>query len=236
MTPSKKISLTLIICSLGFIASAQSDSVSASTYEESVQTSDYTKRERFKYLKRSMIEEPSMFKISTLPYFAGYFGMGMQAVVGYEKKFSRSFSFTGEVVNYINIFSPKTNNPELRYNGLWRSGLNVSSRYYYSQKREIEKGISGNNLLSNYIEFRVEDLLTYAKVNESTYLRNDFISRPNLVLAWGLQRRIGRYGYFDFAAGAKFVNNSLYSPFPVTPYFKIAFGLAPSKKNIRGRK
>jgi hypothetical protein len=225
--------LLIIVITFNFsvMVRAQTDSTSTTTYEESVQASDFNKRERFKYLRRSMIDEPSMFKISALPYWSGYYGVGATVVTGYERKLTKSFSVTGELVNYINLFKPKNYSSEIQYKGFWRTGLNASVRYYYSQKKQIREGSSGNNLLSNYLEFKVDDILTYGRVVKSGKVETAVSSYPNLILAWGVQRRIRKLGYFDDSVGVKLLNSSIGYNNPVMPYAKIALGLGFSKKN-----
>lgn len=216
------------ICVTGY---AQSDSVSVSTYEEPLQASGFKKREGFKYLKRSMIDEPSMLKITALPYWSGYYGAGAYLNLGYEKKINRSFSLTGEFVNYIRLFKPTYNPSELTPTGLLRSGLNISLRYYYGQKKEIRNNSSGNNLLSNYVEFKAQDILIFTPRNEASFgFKNNLSFYPNLIAAWGVQRRIRKHGYFDVSLGVNLLNGKVYERSQIIPYGKIAIGFGFSRK------
>lgn len=234
MKSFKKMLFSAMMYCLTMVAHGQSDSVSTLTYEEPIQTSGFKRNESFKYLRRSMIEEPSMFKIAVLPYWSGYFGGGAHLTLGYEKKITPSFSVTGEFVNYLRLFRREGQ-------GLLGTALNGSVRYYYGQKREIKNGVSGNNLLSNYFEIKGESILTY--IQEERPGSKDLSSYPNIVLAWGMQRRIGRLAFFDIAGGAKLINQfygtlrtTSYNETRIAPYVKISIGLGLSKKQSKKRK
>lgn len=222
-----KILLSIMMYCLTAVAHGQSDSVSTLTYEEPIQASGFRRNEHFKYLKRSMIDEPAMFKIAVLPYWSGYYGGGAHLTLGYEKKITPSFSVTGEFVNYLRLFRREGK-------GLLGTALNASVRYYYGQKREIEKGVSGNNLLSNYFEIKSESILTY--IREERPGSKDLFSYPNIVLAWGMQRRIGKLGFFDVAGGAKLANGKLHDTPRITPHIKISIGLGLSTRHSKKRK
>jgi hypothetical protein len=241
MKPLKILLIALFIFYKHITVHAQSDSVAVITYEETAQASSFNKRERFKYLDRSMIEESSMFKISALPHWGGYYGAGINLTLGYERKITRSFSVTGELVNYVNPLTVAQLFSETEYKTPWRARLNASVRYYYGQKKEIRNGTSGNNLLSNYLELKVDDILMYGGVRHFNQLERGILSYPNLILAWGLQRRIRKLGYFDVSLGAKFLNrrfdlNNQTTAMPyfnnrVMPYAKISLGLGFAKRN-----
>jgi hypothetical protein len=207
---------------------AQTDPGTSIEYEPE-KTADVETSTGFGFLKRSMIEERSMFKLSVLPNYTGYYGVGLNNSLEYERKVTPSFSFTAGLSNDFNlqrgIYSETPARVFLR-----QSALNFSVRYYYSQKKDIRSGLSGNNLSSNYFELKVEDAVSFrrypgGKINEMSF-------SPNLVLAYGLQRRFGRYGYLDLAAGVRFPLEDMRSERPWL-YTKVGLGVALPGLKVR---
>ena len=61
------------------------------------------------------------------------------------------------------------------------------ARYYYNMKRRILKGKSANNFSGNYFS----SVLTYG------HRFHDDDNQVTLNILYGLQRRLGRYGFID---------------------------------------
>jgi hypothetical protein len=84
-------------------------------------------------------------------------------------------------------------------------GTKVYGRYYYNMKRRIRQGRSADNLIGSYLE------LSSGKgiFGKATLFRGNTIDVqekekvkvlvPDLILSWGNQKRLGRFGYFDMA-------------------------------------
>ena len=207
---------------------AQTDSATVG-YEALAEKSDLQTGKRFGFLKRSMIEERSMFKLSVLPNYNGYYGVGLNNSLEYERKITPSFSFMLGLSNYFSLRRTYDSETSSRV-FLRHSSLNFSVRYYYSQKKDIRAGLSGNNLLSNYFELKIEDAVSFRRYSWNKV--KEVSSSPNLILAWGLQRRIGRYGYFDLAAGVRFPLEDLHAERPWL-YTKAGLGIALPGKKLR---
>ena len=65
------------------------------------------------------------------------------------------------------------------------------ARYYYNMKRRILKGKSANNFSGNYLSA----VLTYG------YRFQDDDDQATINILYGIQRRLGRYGFIDFNVG-----------------------------------
>lgn len=94
----------------------------------------------------------------------------------------------------------------------WKGGF----RYYHSKAKEIKLGKSANNFSGNYITINYsQPFHRFESSKRQDFNTNKFVPRrsdtrlgnlldspsPRLMLAYGIQRRIGRLGYFDFNAG-----------------------------------
>ena len=103
----------------------------------------------------------------------------------------------------------------LRYRGgaaadAWQSGFvlnaQVAGRYYYNLPRRIRKGKSANNFSANYLSLALggsagrhsTDTPFHQYETENVPLRLDG------AILYGLQRRLGRYGFVDFNFGIPF--------------------------------
>lgn len=186
----------------------QSDTTTVTIYEEHSDVANFRRRERFNYFRWSEIEEKSMVKLGVNSFLGKY--IGIACFLGYEHKLSPSFS-AGGIVKYIIPFHSLSNDKHYL--------LRVAPylRYFMHQKKNIEKGRSGNNLLSNYFELRFESVSWFA-------------NRDMAVASWGLQRRIGKFTYLDAGFGVAFNQTR------VEPSIRIEFGFGLSKRNFRTKR
>jgi len=99
--------------------------------------------------------------------------------ISFEQKFKPEWSW---IVAFDGQAS-KNEFTELRYRG----GL----RYYFNMRKRILKGKSANNFSANYLSARVN----------YKYRPPDQEGQLSLDLLFGIQRRIGKYGYVDFDIG-----------------------------------
>lgn len=172
-------------------AIAQQDSVTVAYHEEAADSSDFSLKEKYDYFTRATVEEKSMFKvgISELGY-GGYYGLFLEHAFAYERKINVPFSVLAQ---YRNGMSG------------WQSnhlGLDLAVRYYYSLPRRIRQGKSANNLSANYFSvqnsnqwFGNSSYVNGRRVDSKTHFNNGFS------VLYGLQRRLGKYGYIDVNAG-----------------------------------
>lgn len=169
-------------------AQTQPDSSRVSYSEEVADTVRDTFKEKYDYLVRAHVEETELWKLDLLDASTNFLIPEYGARLAYERKLSAPFSAMAEVYPLLEKRDEGRGN---RYYAFL--GTQVSGRYYYNQRRRIQKGKSANNFSANYL---------------SLLVRNDFTDRINSVafdhrtsVVWGLQRRLGRYGFFDFNFG-----------------------------------
>ncbi|MEO0332112.1 MAG: hypothetical protein AAF223_10565, partial [Bacteroidota bacterium] len=88
-------------------------------------------------------------------------------------------------------------------------GLDFAVRYYYALPRRIKRGKSANNLSANYFSIQsrnswigVEANYPIIGTNPTVYTSEAIFSRNNsFSILYGLQRRLGKYGYIDANLG-----------------------------------
>lgn len=186
---------------------AQNDSIKVEYTEEKTEKSDYKFKERYNYLQRRMIEEKSLFKISLLDFTVGlndqnaYLNVHSRgSMLAYERKISPAFSFLYQNLNYFTIspflFEGKPVTHIL-------NSSTIGGRYYYDQPRRIRKGKSANNFSANYLSLQFDNIIQI-RVNYSKDDEQQSISKPTINLLYGIQRRLGKFGYFDLNGGFRY--------------------------------
>jgi hypothetical protein len=197
-----------LIAIFSIAALAQKDSVKVEYTEENPEKSDFKLKEKYKYLRKNMVEEKGLFKIAGLD---ANFGINNQVyaflpvhargrLLAYERKLSPSFSAIINNVNYfgLGILHQSTLDSAYLFN---TTGLGV--RYYHAQKRRIAEGKTANNFSDNYFALQVNNLfnITY-NFPKANYPKQ--LSKPTVDLLYGVQRRIGKFGYFDINFGLRY--------------------------------
>ncbi|UII20193.1 hypothetical protein [Fulvivirga ligni] len=175
----KNILLTiLLIIAVSIQAWSQTEDAEMS-YTTETQPEHTKKSDRkYRYLDRKFIPETSMLRlgVETTDYSLS------AEYLEYERKFGLTSSGLVGVV----------------YSGqyqLERIAAYGGYRYFYNQKRKIEEGEQANNLIGSFVEGRV---------SRDLHIIRNYTGDPKLTsysLAWGMQRRIGRYGYFGLSLG-----------------------------------
>jgi hypothetical protein len=186
---------------------AQTDSTKTQYSEEAAAASDFNLKETYNYLIRAQVEEKSLLKIGVhgfgLSHNGGYFKYG----IGYEQKIKPAFSVLAEVQHTLENKNPIHDNPKY--------SLNVGARYYYNIAKRIRKGKSANNFSANYLSIYQQN--GFLKVND------DFQYQSTLNFLYGIQRRIGKYGYVDFGVGPAWEHTSKTSNLTLNLLFSIGF-------------
>ena len=146
------------------------------------------------------IEQKITPALSVLAGVSGYLSYGMYRAL------------SGSIGGISNLTDPRyLNRPE------WITQAEFSGRigfrYYHNMGKRIEKGLSANNLSGNYLTAQVAE--SFSRFNTGRYrnlLTGDrFLYRrrdnllgdpqPRVLIAYGVQRRLGKWGYVDFNAG-----------------------------------
>ena len=94
-------------------------------------------------------------------------------------------------------------------NGGWHTSFIVNSqlaaRYYYNLRRRIRKGKSANNFSTNYLSLALGSSVGRQSTETPfNYYNAGAAVRLDGALLYGLQRRLGRYGFVDFSFGVPF--------------------------------
>lgn len=181
---SKVSYLLLSALLLSLQALAQKDSTRVVFSEESAETSDFRLVETYNYIIRAQIEEKSLLKLGVQDFALSSAGSYVQYGAAFEHKLRPSLSVLAEVQQSLQT---------RQFSGLKAYSFNAGARYYYNMNRRIRKGKSANNFSANYLSFQADNEL---------YRRNDLVDHLTVFkVLYGLQRRIGKYGYADFNFG-----------------------------------
>lgn len=155
---------------------------------------------------RLQVEERRLLKIGLTNFsFSSQGGELQEAVYGlnfiYEQKLRTQWSVLAELTPEYVRYRSALHQPMQR-------ALVVESqlagRYYYNLNKRIRKGKSASNFSANYLSVALGT--SYGRAGRGTPLtdsdqgRGDAV-RASLAVVYGLQRRLGRYGFVDFNAG-----------------------------------
>lgn len=202
--------LIYLVISISSDLWAQTEQINHST--EASDTSISKFKQKYNYFTRAQIEEKSLFKLNLIDYIAvasGLIGTGIiwAPSLIYEHKILPYWSGIVEV-NYFLL------NPYCKCNV---SYFGIGTRYYYNINRRIRLGKQANNFSANYLFLKYTNGVIYRR-DEKTYQ-----NIPGaFILGYGIQRRLGKYGFLDFNFGLE--KDKWSGPYP---YFKfgIGFGL-----------
>jgi hypothetical protein len=182
----------LLVCishtGLGQVVPADSSRISYE--EEERDRSDFTLKERYNYLIRSKMEETQIWKLglNNLGFSAYDYHYGLHLI--YERKIHTSFSILGEVSPTVKGYRHTYSNSDNRRLA-WEA--EVAGKYYYNMKRRMRLGKSGNNFSANYLSAHIRSRIMYQARNDGRKVLEPAI----LSVRYGLQRRLGRYGFID---------------------------------------
>lgn len=156
-------------------------------------------------------------------------GLGSSIVLGYEHLL-KNYQFSLFIDNSTRLYAPseagfdyqsKFRFQDSRGNNLNRGGefdthlssFDIGAKFYYRQRKKVEYGASGVNPFSEYVFFRIKDVLSFAQrttiirsINSGLLEREvkerRWIANPGYVMmGWGTQRRIYDRLLTDFYVG-----------------------------------
>lgn len=157
-------------------------------------------------LARLQIEEQQLWKIGLNNLALFYTGrQGKQytrygAYLIYERKLRPDISVMAELSPDIVRYRRETGAP-VRNRVTVRS--QVAGRFYYNLNDRIRKGKSASNFSANYLSLAVGSGFG-RRAHETPFYYYDTskpFARADLAMLYGLQRRLGRYGFVDFNVG-----------------------------------
>ncbi|TAE28282.1 MAG: hypothetical protein EAZ91_14680 [Cytophagales bacterium] len=146
---------------------------------------------RAKEFWRAYREEQTLVKI-------GFFGipiLGSRYEVAVEQKLALAWSVGAS----FNAYYSRTRNIEQA-----QMGGALFGRWYYSMPKRSREGRGGNNFVGNYLTAKlgVPFYADYSLRNPSYSFDNQpKAMRESVALAWGTQKRLGQWGFFDFHTG-----------------------------------
>ncbi|MEO1049064.1 MAG: hypothetical protein AAFX87_00445 [Bacteroidota bacterium] len=183
--------LLIILCCLGAstLCFGQEEEVTYENTEEEVDTGTEDKLlNTYNYIIRAQVEETQLFKVDLLyPFSYALSGPENDTTLTglfrltYERKFKPEWSWlvhTG--------WQGNRGTGEIR-DVLFRGGV----RYYYNLDKRILKGKSANNFSANYVS--IDPVYQVRPQDDDTSV--------SVLLLYGLQRRLGKYGYLDLNFG-----------------------------------
>jgi hypothetical protein len=161
---------------------AQNDTIKVSYSEESPDSVNYNFKRKYQYIDLNMRNEKDLLKFGIAPFHTSLDeSITLDFRIGYERKLNSSFSIDLTTFNHIYKFVYKMDE--------WTTDGTLSLRYYYGMKKKIKDGVSGDNLNHNFYRFGITSTIYYEGENSYPPAYIDF--------GWGLQRRLGQFGYFN---------------------------------------
>ena len=122
--------------------------------------------------------------------------------LAYEQQLGRSFTVQAEASPALTY---SRSDPSAAIEGGFALRAQAQSRYYYNLERRLRRGRRPSPFAANYFALALGTGTNFGGVLRETpnYL---LLNRPGFVadvaLLYGLQRRLGRYGFLDAAVGA----------------------------------
>ena len=161
---------------------------------------------KYSRLVRLQIEERRLWKLELTNVATRYTSNGNLSYLriglplSYERKLGPAWSVLAEMSpEFIRYRAAGTN--RLRNSLALRGQL--AGRYYYNLSRRIRKGKSASNFSANYLSVALGSGL--GRTNQETpffdYGYGGPLARLDGAVLYGLQRRLGRYGFVDFSVG-----------------------------------
>lgn len=178
------------------------------TYSQDKSSDAQKTKEEFWYRRftRINIEENTLFKL-------GFKSMGMQSKwlsetsrraydvileISVEHKFSPLVSFNLKAKNNFGnrgFDSDGNLYPDFDVKPFYNVDISPEIRFYLGMNKGIKKGKRVNNFNGKFIAVQFDELINIGRKN---------IKRPKINLLFGIQQRLGKFGYIDFMLGPSY--------------------------------
>ncbi|UII24965.1 hypothetical protein LVD15_16825 [Fulvivirga maritima] len=183
----KKVILLVASVFVGFTyLHAQSDSTAVDYSMELVSAKSLKEGKKYKYIDRQFIPEKHMFRVG---FMNGDYWVTTGMFAEYERKIGIKSAVYGGFTS-------------------WRTeyyALHGGYKFFYNQKRKVKNNEQANNLVGSFVSAQVSHQLTSTP---RTYPDNDNTKLTTYSLYWGLQKRLGRYGYLELRVGPSYTPGS----------------------------
>jgi hypothetical protein len=193
---------------------AQADTVKIEYSEELKDSSDYNYKLKYKYLNYNLVEERNLLTLDLAQvnygYDDGYRNLGISINRTSLLLVSTGFSYEHKITPAWAVGI--TNNFYYQRNGefykAFKNSTDIVVRYFYNKKNEIRNKYSANNFNGNYLGASLSGFhYIYNKyTNYDTSIGDFRTSRaekfgyePGITLYWGINTRINKFLFFDFA-------------------------------------
>ena len=212
---------------------AQTDSLKVEYKQETIDSSDYTFRRKYKYLDILLKEEKNLLKFGLAPtIIATSNSFQLPVNITFEKKILPEWSLFTNLYSSVSFFKGTSGTV---YQGAG-FGFSIGTRYYYGMKKAIRKGETANNFNRNYFQLTMPPF-SYSYFTEKVNGESKSYSSTNKFkqygsVAWGIQRRLTNYSYID--TNISFVLKQSYPTFPGIWYVALGVNVGFGA-NIRHR-
>jgi hypothetical protein len=158
-------------------------------------------------LTRLQVEERELFKIglNNFGFGGSYYESRTGLHLAYERKLAPAWSVMGEVSPDIFRYRPDTTRDDRSTK--YSARVQVAGRYYYNLNQRIRRGKSASNFSANYLGLGLgAGLGRFSRLSPFyNYNRSGRAVRAVAMVQYGLQRRLGEYGFVDFNVGIPFL-------------------------------
>lgn len=138
-----------------------------------------------------------------------YWGISVPVVVGAEHHLTPALSVYGNGFAGIKLGRSNQLSDGSRSSLIGDYGFDVGVKYYYNQEKRRQKGRETGPFVGNYLSLQSSSLFTTAG------FRTPY-NYSTLTVQWGMQRRLGKYGWFDAYVGAGLRRDASYTYYDYT--------------------
>ena len=125
--------------------------------------------------------------------YGGYSGLTLPLILGAEQQLNTKFSAYGEASSSLN-FSRRDFRFDNRRIAIGGAAAEVGGRYYYNQAKRARLNRAHGPFVGNYLA-----LAGGAQLDR--FVAGYRFADASVEARWGMQRRIGQWGFFDGSAG-----------------------------------
>lgn len=184
------IGIQIILLSPADFLFAQTDSMQVSYSQEASDSSDYNYHRKYQYLDINLKNETNLLKVA-IPTFSNRNEKlnNYDLVIEFEKEITPGFSA------YLDDYLTYSDNTQLENKLL---NFNLGIRYYILKRKQINYGISGNNVNGLYIDLNSSISNQYQDFLSDYSPLDNFYYDLNIGL--GIQKRLNNWSYIDALA------------------------------------
>lgn len=124
-----------------------------------------------------------------------YWGLSVPVVLGVERHLTPHLSLYANGFSGFKVGKRRQYANNTRESIISDYGFDLGVKYYYNQEKRRQKGRATGPFVGNYLSLQ----------STSVFTANNFRTHydySTLTVQWGMQRRLGKYGWFDAYVGA----------------------------------